>query len=175
MDGIRINILLVIVVVAGIFKLVDGYKKGIVKEVVSMIAMLVLCLIAALAAYGVHSYHDGKAFNVIVAIILFCLIVAAHHLLGLVLFPAKLLSKLPVFHLLDKLLGVVFGAFEVVLVIWTLYAFIMMMNMGAIGQLILSYTEESSVLLWLYRHNYLAYGIELLLEQFSFVPLELLM
>ena len=32
MDGIRINILLVIVVVAGIFKLVDGYKKGIVKE-----------------------------------------------------------------------------------------------------------------------------------------------
>ena len=117
-------------------------------------------------------------FNMIVAIslvILFCLIVAAHHLLGLVLFPAKLLSKLPVFHLLDKLLGVVFGAFEVVLVIWTLYAFIMMMNMGAIGQLILSYTEESSVLLWLYRHNYLAYGIELLLEQFSFVPLELLM
>ena len=175
MDGIRINILLVIVVVAGIFKLVDGYKKGIVKEVVSLIAMLVLCLIAALAAYGVHSYHDGKAFNVIVAIILFCLIVAAHHLLGLVLFPAKLLSKLPVFHLLDKLLGVVFGAFEVVLVIWTLYAFIMMMNMGAIGQLILSYTEESSVLLWLYRHNYLAYGTELLLEQFSFVPLELLM
>ncbi|MCI8801189.1 MAG: CvpA family protein [Lachnospiraceae bacterium] len=174
MDGIRINIMLVIVSAAGIIKLVDGYKKGIVKEVVSLITMLVLCLVAALAAYGMHSYHDGKAFNVIVAIILFCLIVAAHHLLGLVLFPAKLLSKLPVLHLLDKLLGIVFGAFEVVLALWTLYTFIMMMNMGAIGQLILSYTEESPVLLWLYRHNYLAYGIERMLEQFSFVPLELL-
>ena len=82
MDGIRINIMLVIVSAAGIIKLVDGYKKGIVKEVVSLITMLVLCLVAALAAYGMHSYHDGKAFNVIVAIILFCLIVAAHHLLG---------------------------------------------------------------------------------------------
>ena len=166
-----INFLLIIVIIAAITKVFDGYKKGMVKEIISLISMAVLCAVVALLAGGISSYHDGKIFNVIIAIILLGLIGIAHHLLGVVFFSAKLVSKLPVVSFVNKLLGIVFGVFEVVLMLWTVYNFVMMMDMGAIGQIILSYTEESKILTFIYRHNYLAYGIEQLLSKFTFVPL----
>lgn len=166
-----INFLLIIVIIAAITKVFDGYKKGMVKEIISLISMAILCAVVALLAGGISSYHDGKIFNVIIAIILLGLIGIAHHLLGVVFFSAKLVSKLPVVSFVNKLLGIVFGVFEVVLMLWTVYTFVMMMDMGAIGQIILSYTGESKILTFIYRHNYLAYGIEQLLSKFTFVPL----
>lgn len=171
--GFNINILLIVVVILALAKAVDGYKKGIVKEVVSLISMIVLCLVAVLAVNGIGSYLEGRFFSLAVMVIMLSILLIAHHLVSLVLFPARLAAKLPVIHSVDKLLGIVFGVFEVVLVLWTVYTFIMMMDTGAVGQLVLTYTEENPALLWIYQHNYLAYGIERLLEEFSFVPLQL--
>ncbi len=171
MNEVNINILFLAAAAAAVFKMIDGYKKGMVKEIISLISMIVLSVVAALAAYGVSSYHDGKVFNVIVVGVLLILLIMAHHMLGLVFFSAKLIARLPVVHFVNKLFGLVFGVFEIVLLLWTVYAFVMMMDMGAIGQLILSYTEDSPVLLWIYRNNYLAHWIEKFLEEFSFVPL----
>lgn len=171
MDGLGLNVMLVIVVIAVVIKMADGYKKGMVREVISLISLVVLCVVAALIAYGVNGYHDGKVFHVVLAVILFILVMTAHHLLGLVFFSAKLFSRLPIVHTLDKLLGIVFGIFEVVLLLWTVYAFIMMMDMGAIGQAILAYTEENALLTWIYQHNYLAQWIGAFLDEFDFVPL----
>ena len=173
MAGFGMNIMVVIVIIAVAVKMVDGYKKGMIKEIISLVSMVILCVVAALLANGVSSYHDGKIFNVIVMGALLAALGIVHHLLGLVFFSAKMLSKLPVVHFVDKLLGIVFGAFEIILVLWTIYTFIMMMDLGVIGQVVLAYTEESEILTWIYRHNYLAYGIERLLEEFSFIPLSI--
>lgn len=165
------NLLLIIVGIAMIVKAVDGYKKGMVKEIISLISMAILCAVIALLAGGISSYHDGKIYNVVVTAVLLGALGIVHHLLGLVFFSAKLISKLPVISFANKLLGIVIGVFEVVLMLWTVYTFAMMMDLGVIGQMILSYTEESQVLAFLYRHNYLAYGIEQLMDKFQFIPL----
>ena len=39
MDGLGLNVMLVVVVLAAVFKIVDGYKKGVVREVISLISM----------------------------------------------------------------------------------------------------------------------------------------
>lgn len=171
MNEWNLNIMLAVTVIAALIKMVDGYRKGIVKEVISLVSLVVLSVVAALIAYGVNSYHDGRVFNVAVIVILLILLLTAHHLLGLVFFSAKLATKLPVIHFVDKLLGIVFGVFEIVLVLWTLYAFMMMMDIGAIGQAILTWTEKSKLLTWIYEHNYLAKGIESFLDRFRFAPL----
>lgn len=171
MDGLNINLMLIIVVIAALCKVVDGYKKGMIKEIVSLISMVVLCIVAALVAYGVNSYHDGKGFNVAVVAVLLILVLSVHHLLGLVFFSAKLFSKLPIVHFVDKMLGIVFGIFEVVLVLWTIYAFIIMMDIGVAGQVILSYTNENTLLTWIYEHNCLVDWINNFLHEFDFVPL----
>ena len=167
----NINILLIVLIIAAVAKAVDGYKKGMVKEIVSLVSMAILCAVIALLAGGISSYHDGKIFHVVVTVLLLGVLGVVHHLLSLVFFSAKLLSKLPVVSFVNKFLGIVFGVVEVVLILWTVYTFVMMMNLGAIGQMILSYTQESEFLAFLYRHNYLAYGIERLLDKFQFIPL----
>lgn len=164
-ENLNINIMLIIVVLAAVCKMVDGYKKGMIKEIISLVSLIVLSIVAALIAGGINSYFDGQFFNVAVMVLLLALVGIAHHLLGVVFLPAKLVSKLPVIHSVDKLLGIVFGVFEIVLVLWTVYTLIMMMDMGAIGQLVISYTEDSKILTWLYRYNYLAHGVEYLMEQ----------
>lgn len=163
----NINFLLVIVIILAIYKLADGFKKGMVKEIISLVSMAVLCAVAALIAGGISSYHDGKIFNAVAAVVLLVVLVIAHQLLKMVFFSAKLISKLPVIHFANKLLGAVFGLFEVVLLLWTVYTLIMMMKLGAIGEMIVSYTQESQVLIWLYKHNYLAYVVELLMTKFN--------
>ena len=168
----KVNIMLIIVVIAVVYKIADGYKKGMTKEIISFVSLIVLCIVGALIAGGVNNYLDGKSFNVAVMVFLLALVGIIHHLLGVFFFSLKLVTKLPVIHFADKLLGIVFGALEVILILWTIYTLIMMMDMGMIGQVILSYTEDSKILAWFYEHNYLAYGIERIMEKFDFVPLE---
>ncbi len=167
----NVNILLVIVAIAAFLKAIDGYKKGMVKEIISLVSMAILCAVVAILVNGINNYLDGKILAVVVAGVALAVIGWVHHLLGVVFFSAKVLSKLPIVSFVNKLLGIIFGVFEVVLLLWTVYTFVMMLDMGAIGQIILSYTQDSELLTFVYRYNYLAYGIELLLEKFQFIPL----
>ncbi len=167
------NILLIAAALAALYKLADGYKKGIVREIISLVSMIVLCLVAGLVAYGVKGYMTGKTAGVIIAVVLLCLVGMAHHLLGVVFFSAKAIARLPVIHSVDKLLGAVFGVFEVVLILWTIYTFIMMGSMGSmsvVADIISSYTEESRLLTWIYGHNLIAAGIERIIGDPSRIP-----
>ena len=56
------------------------------------------------------------------------------------------------------------------MILWTIYAFIMMLDMGMIGQQILVYTRENQILTWLYENNYLAVWLERLNSEISFLP-----
>lgn len=165
------NILLIAVAIAAVCKMIDGYKKGMVKEIISLVSLIVLCFVAALIANGVNSYTDGQVINVIASVFLLCLLGIAHHLLGVVFFSAKVISRLPVIHFLNKLLGIVFGAFEVILFLWTVYTFIMLMDIGIVGSIISEYTADSEILTWIYQHNYLAYLIQKHLGDLSFISL----
>ena len=169
----NVNFLLIAVLVLAVVNMIMGYKKGMVKAIISLVTLVVLCVTAALLANGINSYHDGKFLNVVVVIILLAVIGAAQYLLGVVFFSAKLVAKLPVVSSADKLLGIVFGILETVLILWTVYTFVMMMDLGMIGQFVKACAAENPFLAWMYQHNYLAHGIEKLLSEFSFVPLTL--
>ncbi|WP_318708184.1 CvpA family protein [Candidatus Acetatifactor stercoripullorum] len=164
------NLLFVIVLIVMFFNIVSGYKKGMVREIISLISLIVMCVVAALIGNGLNSYFDGEIANVIIAVLLLCLVGIVHHLLGVVFFSAKVISRLPVVSWIDKLLGMLFGIVETILILWTIYAFIMMLDMGMIGQQILVYTRENQILTWLYENNYLAVWLERLNSEISFLP-----
>lgn len=164
------NIMLLIVLLCIIFKLVDGYKKGMVKEIISFVSLVVLCVVVVLISAGLHSYMEKQIVGVIIAILLLAVLGIAHHLLGVVFFSAKVISKLPVIHWADKILGMVVGVLEVVLVLWTLYTFIMYFELGMVGNLILEYTRQSELLKTVYQYNMLAPIVESVLNQ---LPIQL--
>ena len=170
-DVSSFNYLLICFAVLAIINIVAGYKRGMVKAIISLVSLVILCVVISLLAYGISSYNGGNIFHVVLTVILLTVLGVVHHLLSVVFFSAKLIAKLPVVHSLDKLLGIVFGAVETVLILWTLYTFVMVMDLGEIGKMIVVWTEDSRLLTWLDRHNYLAQGMDRLLEEFSFIPL----
>lgn len=154
------NILLIVAGILLLCNIVDCYKKGMVRSIISFISLIVLCVVVALVGSGVQSYFDGEILNVVIMVLLLCVVGIAHHLLGVLFFPAKVITKLPIVKSLDKILGIVVGVLETVLILWTVYTFIMILNLGMIGQLLLEYTQESPILLWFYENNYLAYWVQ---------------
>lgn len=154
------NILLIIVGIILLYNIVDCYKKGMVKSIISFVSLIVLCIVVALIGNGLRSYMDGEILNVVIMVLLLGILGIVHHLLGVVFFPAKLIAKLPIVKSLDKMLGIVVGILETVLILWTIYTFIMMMDMGMIGRQLLEYTKNSPILLWFYQNNYLAHWVQ---------------
>lgn len=160
------NILLLIFAVLLFCNIVNGYKKGMVKEIISFVSLIVLCIVVALIGNGLKSYFDGEIVSVIIMVLLLCILGIVHHLLGVVFFSAKLIAKLPIVHSLDKILGIVFGVLETILIVWTIYTFVMLFNLGMLGEQIVEYTRSSELLTWFYEHNYLADWVQQLGVQF---------
>ena len=161
----NLNLLLVIMAAVLICMVMDGYKKGMVKSLISLISLLITCVVLFLIGNGLSSYFDGKIFNVILTILLLAAIGLVHHLLNIVFFSAKMIVKLPIVHSLDKLLGIVVGILETVLIVWTIYAFNIFRDLG---QVIVDYTRDSRILTCLYENNYLAYLVEQLGQKLPF-------
>lgn len=154
------NILLIVAGIVLVYNIVDCYKKGMVRSIISFISLIVLCIVVALIGNGLQSYFDGEIMNVVIMFLLLCVVAIAHHMLGVLFFPAKLIAKLPIVNYLDKILGIVVGFLETILILWTVYTLIIMLNTGMMGELLLEYTQESSILLWFYENNYLAYWVQ---------------
>lgn len=167
-DLSSINVLLIVFAIVLVYSSVEGYKKGMVKAVISFVSLIITCIVVALLGNALKSYYDGEIFNVVVMVLLLCVVGIVKHLLGVIFFSAKVISKLPIVSWVNKLLGIVFGILETVFILWTIYTFIMMLDMGVVGQLLLDYTGDSQILSWLYRHNYLAHLVEQLGAQINF-------
>lgn len=165
------NIMLVIMVVCVLFKIADGYKKGMVKEVISLVTLTVIGIMVVLISKGLHSYMEKEIVGVIIAVVLLALLGIVHHILGVVLFSAKMIAKLPVVHWANKVLGAVFGALEVILILQIVYVFIMYFGLGMIGQQILEYTKESAVLEKVFQYNIVAKLVENLMGQIPMLGL----
>lgn len=159
------NLLSVIGLLLLLCKVSVGYKKGMVKELISFISLIVLCIVIALVSSGLQSYMEKEYLGVVIAVVLLALLGLAHHLLGVVLLPARLLVKLPVISWGNQLLGAVLGALETIILLWTVFLFAMKGAFGVLGQQILVYTQESKVLSWFYRYNFLAGIVEQMLEK----------
>ena len=108
----NINIVLIIMVIVLAAVVADGYKKGMVKAIISLVSLIITCVVVALLGYGIKSYFDGSIFNVIAMVLLLCLVGIVRHILNVVFFSAKAVSDLPVLSAADKLLGIAVGALE---------------------------------------------------------------
>lgn len=151
----EINILLLIILVLMIGKIIDGYKKGMVQEIISFLSLIFLCLTAALILNGVGEYFEENYLNMAVAILMLAIVGIAQYLVETVLIPAKLVSKLPLVKSLDKLMGMAIGAAEIILMLWMVYGVVFIYDTGIFGAYIMQATSESPILIWLYEHNQL--------------------
>lgn len=95
-----------------LWRIATGFKKGMVREIVSLIATAaaVFCLLLILGVVG--SYMDrqmGRLAQMIAVLIAVCVV---YRLISLLFTSFKLVTHLPVIKGLDKILGAVVGFCE---------------------------------------------------------------
>ena len=158
------NFLLILLVLIGIWRVVDGYKNGIVKEIISLITLVILALATVLISKAISAYFDKQIINMASAVLMFLILCLAHTALKFIFFSAK-----PVISTFNKLIGGVFGVVETILFAWVIFTFTMYMDLGVLGEEIILYTKDNEVLTFLYERNYLAYGASLLIPRIPFL------
>ena len=121
-------IALVIIVIIFIWRMVTGFKKGMVQELLSLIASVAagICMLLIFGAVGSFFENKiGEVIKIVVVLLVFCTV---YRLVNVLFTSLKLISKLPIVKSVDKLMGVVVGFVEAgVLVIFLVE---LLKNMG---------------------------------------------
>lgn len=110
-------IALIIIALIFIWRVTTGFRKGMVQEIVSLIAMAVagVCIFLIMGAVGNYLNHEiGKMVQIIVVLFAVCLVYRLVHILFTSL---ELISKLPIIKGVDKLLGALIGCVEAALIV----------------------------------------------------------
>lgn len=164
------NLLLIAAIVVAVLKMRSGFKRGLVKEVIMLVTLFIICTMIALIANGLQSFSQGQTFHAIVMIFFLMFLGAVQFLLKPIFFSAKIVVNLPIVSWLDHLLGLLLGLVESILLLWTLYFFVMIMDMGAISEQILEWTRENALLRWFFENNYLAWFLSIISQKVQFLP-----
>lgn len=165
------NWLVVIFLVLLVWRISAAYKRGMVKEIISFVSLLVLSLAVGLIGTAVLSYFEQDIVSLIIAVILLVVLCVANQIVSVFFFSAKALAKLPIISFANKVCGAFVGVLETILILWTLYTLLVTIDMGAIGQQILVWVQENPILTFLYEYNYLAKWIGVLSDKLSILPL----
>ncbi|MGN0377303.1 MAG: CvpA family protein [Suilimivivens sp.] len=115
---------LIIIALIFIWRIIAGFRKGMVQEIISLIAMVVagFCMILILGAVGSYLNKEiGQLIQFVIVLMVVCLV---YRLVNILFTSLQLISKLPVIKGIDKLLGVVVGLAEAGLIVGILIYFI---------------------------------------------------
>ena len=96
------------------WRMVSGFRKGMVQEILSLIAMVVAGFCAYLLLGAVGSYLNREIGRLIIILLLIVCIV--YKLANLIFTSISLVSRLPLIRSADKLFGAVFGILEGIII-----------------------------------------------------------
>ncbi len=107
---------LIVIAIIFIWRIGAGFRKGMVQEIISLIAMAVagFCVVLILGAVGSYLEREiGRTIQSVIVLFVVCLV---YRLVQTLFTSLELISKLPIIKWLDKLLGLVVGFAEAALI-----------------------------------------------------------
>ena len=154
------NILLILMAVVFVWRIAVDTKKGIVKASLALISTLFAALVIGLLCVAVNAYHADNYLAIIIAVCIIAVLSIVYSIIKIVFFPARIVSKLPVISSVDKLLGVVSGIVETLIVFWILCYVLMYIDLGVLTEQITMMISESRILTFLYEYNLIGLLLE---------------
>lgn len=115
---------LIIIALIFIWRMTVGFKRGIVKEFISLVAMAAagVCVMLILSAIG--SYLDKEVANVVQMVAVLAVVCIVYRVVSVLLTSLKLIAKLPIIKGLDKILGLVLGFAEAAIMVAIIVHFV---------------------------------------------------
>ena len=150
------NAVLIVVFLLLIGGGIKGYKRGLVEELNTVIALVLALLAAVMFVVAVKGYMDHETLKTILGIICLTIAVLVYKITDFILSTLKIISRIPVIRSINKLSGLVVGTAEALLLIWIVFIIIVVFEFGGISSLILANIKESQILTYLFQNNLLA-------------------
>jgi len=149
----EINIVFFVAVLLIIGGGVKGYKRGLVEEIKTVVALILAILAIGMFVVAVRGYMEKETLRTILGII--CLTIAAivYKIADFILSTLKTISNIPVIHGVDKLTGFLAGVLEAVVLLWIVFLVITLFEFNGISEAILTNIKENELLLLLYQYN----------------------
>ena len=105
-------IALALIAVIFIWRIAAGFRRGMVREIISLIAMAVAGVCVVLITGAVGSYLEKEISKTITMGAVLFIVCVVYRLVHVLFTSLELISRLPVIKGVDKLLGAVTGAAE---------------------------------------------------------------
>jgi uncharacterized membrane protein required for colicin V production len=135
---------------------VKGYKRGMVEEVNTVLALVLALAAIAMFVVAAQGYMEHETLRTILGIVCMTVAILVYKIADFILSSLKLISSVPVLRGVNKLLGFGVGVLESVLLIWAIFIVIVAFEFGGISNYILTQMRENALLTWLFKNNYLA-------------------
>lgn len=155
----QINIVLVVVALLLLGGSIKGFQHGMVKELSTLIGLIGALAAGAIVVAALRNYQSKNTMNAVIAIMCLIVVLLAYKVIDFILTSLKMLSKIPIIHGADKLLGAVAGLGEAVIVVWIAFLLITAFDIAGIREPVLNNISENVFLTYLFYNNYIARGI----------------
>ncbi|MBO5292019.1 MAG: CvpA family protein [Lachnospiraceae bacterium] len=152
----QINLIMIIVILLIAGGAVKGWKKGMVKELSSLIGLIGALAAIMLFVSAVQNYQQKDNREMLIAILGFVIVILAYKVVDFILTSLKLLTHLPILGGLDHLAGIAIGAGEGLLLVWIAFLLITAFNIAGLRNYLLAGVQENEWLLLMFYNNYIA-------------------
>lgn len=155
LDMLITNIPFIVVCIILIVKIITSVKRGIVKELCGLISIIFASIAVLLIAFAVRKFFTGERIIFVITLVLLFLLIIVYKIVDLALTTLKLVAKVPVVSLVNKLLAIPFAVAEVVIFTWAVYCMIMVLDTGAFEACVMNCVRNNPIMEMLYKNNYL--------------------
>ena len=149
------NILLIVLVLILLWRISMGMKRGVVREVIAFVNLVFVALVLGLLSMTIHMYHAENYIGIALFVVAIVIVSVIYSILKIVFFSAKVISKLPVVSSADKLLGLVIGVAETLIIYWVMCCIFMYVDLGVLEEQLMLMIRENPILTGLYKYNLL--------------------
>lgn len=153
------NLLTVIFIILIILYIGKGFKKGFAKEVNGVISLFMALIVLSIVFLLIASILEENVRTTVIAVILLLVVSFLYRFVNMLVKSVEVLAKLPVISLVNRLLGAIAGATKVLIAFWIMYVMIASFPTGQFGELIMTWTKQSTLLINIYNKNYIAHWI----------------
>lgn len=150
------NYMVMVIVAIMIVCVLLGYFKGLVGEIISIIALLLGILGMAILAVVVGNALDHEFGGAIMAALFLLVYIVLVQLIKVILKGINFLTKLPIINGLNKSLGTLFGVLQGLIIIWVLFIVISKYNISDMNKEWIDMIRENKYTEILYKYNVLS-------------------
>lgn len=151
-----VNLLTIVFCVLIIWRAYKGLRNGFAKEVTRLLSVFIALVILAVTVLLIAGIAEKNSKTIIFSVILLVVIGLVYRLAFIIMKSFETIAELPIISIFNKILGMAAGAVEVLVMFWILYLIIGTFSTGEFGKQIMEWTQQSTILINIYRKNYIS-------------------